>query len=129
MVHIDPLQDAMEVLRIERQGLPSSLVRQLRDEAPKLLDAIQAVIEAGGTSHIAPPELTDEERGPEEVPVSGIFDSIFDDRPPRHLKDVWKGAGDYDDPLVPQDDHEHELALARLRAASDKEVDASAPSE
>jgi hypothetical protein len=129
MAHIDPLQDATETLRIERQGLPSSLVRQLRGEAPKLLEAIQAVVEAGGTSHIAPPELTSDERAPETVPNSGIFDSIFDGHAPRHLKDVWDGQGDVGDPLVPQDDHEHELVLARLREASDKGVDASLPSE
>jgi len=129
MTHIDPLQDATETLRIAFQGLSSSLAHQLRAEASQFHNAVQAVIEAGGTSHIAPPELTAEERAPEGVPASGIFDSIFDEQPPRHLKDVWDGQGDVDDPLVPQDDHEHELVLSRLRAASDKGVDASPLSE
>lgn len=74
------------------------------------------MIEAGGTSHIEPPRLNLDDRQPEGVPAEGIYDSIFDDAvPARHLKDVWNGAGDVDDPLVPQDDYEHELVLTRLR--------------
>lgn len=129
MPHIDPLQDAMETLRVVWRSRRTALSDFLRSSAPGLEEAIEAVIEAGGTSHIAPPELTADERGPEVVPASGIFDSIFDEQPPRHLKDVWDGQGDVEDPLVPQDEHEHQLVLSRLRAASDKEVDASSPSE
>lgn len=115
---IDPLQDATEALRIARQGLPYFLVERLRKD-PKgfhLLEAIDQVVMIGGTAHIEPPRLNLDDRQPDGVPAEGIYDSIFDDAvPARHLKDVWNGVGDVDDPLVPQDDYEHELVLTRLR--------------
>lgn len=120
MFDIDPLQDATETLRTAYHGLSHSLVRQLQAEVPEFLGAVHAVLAHAAVVHIDPPVLSGDERQPEDVPASGIFDTIFDERAPRHLKDVWGGAGDFDDPLVPADDHEHDLVLARLRAASDE---------
>lgn len=54
------------------------------------------------------------------MPDAGIFDSIFEAEPfHRQIKDVWQGKGEPGDPLIPQDEHEHELVLQRLREDSD----------
>lgn len=127
MAHSEPLQDATEVLRNTWQSLPGDLSRFLHTEAPHLTAAIQAVVEAAGVSHIDPPVLTADERSPEDDTT--LYDTVFDTDAPRHLKDVWDGVGDPGDPLVPQDNHEHELVLARLREAADKEMDRALPTE
>lgn len=110
-----PLQDAVENLRVQSAALRADLSQLLRVEAPDFYAAVHAVIEAGGTTHVDPPSLTSDERQPETVPSAGLYDAALDEAPPRHLKDVWDGAGDVNDPLVPQDEYEHALVLSRLR--------------
>lgn len=73
--------------------------------------------------HVEPPRLNLDERLPEGVPDAGIFDTIFDEEKAfhRHLKDVWQGKGEPGDPMIPQDEHEHQLVLQRLREESDNQ--------
>lgn len=127
MVRIDPLQDAIEALRVRFQGLPSLVVHQLRDENAEFVHAVEQVIAIAAVSHVPAPELGPDERQPEDVPSAGLYDGALDTQAPRKLHDVWNGQGDYNDPLTPSDDHEHELVLRRLREDSDKGVDSSWP--
>ena len=118
---IEPLQDATEALRIAWRDLPYEVSRTLSTSAPDLVAAIAYCITTGATAHMPVPELTSDERQPETLPGVGLYDAAIDARPPRKLSDVWEGHGDYNDPLVPEDAHEHELVLRRLR--EDPEAD------
>lgn len=112
---IEPLQDATEALRIAYRDLPYDLSRLLATNVPDFVAAIEYALSAADTSHIPAPELGPDERAPENLPGVGLYDAALDALPPRKLSDVWEGQGDYDDPLLPEDDHEHELILKRLR--------------
>ena len=117
----DLTPDAMAALRTTFHALPPSLARLLRVEAPDFLQALNNVLILGTqeNEHIEAPRLRPGDLTPEEIP-NFFVDGDFDVEPPRHLHDVWQGKGDYNDPMIPQDRHEHELILARM--ASDPEA-------
>lgn len=109
------LQDAMEALRREYHDAVINLPHFLAGEAADLAAAIEYVLSVADTEHVSPPPLRPDDRQPEDVDDVVLYDGALDALPPRKLADVWDGQGDYDDPLLPEDKHEQELVLTRLR--------------
>lgn len=121
----DPLQIAIEKMRIAHQRLPYQLVRQIHvAQQSDFLACVQEVIELAGTAHVPVPDLQPGDLAPEEMPGVGLYQDAIDTPPPRKLFDVWEGKGDYDDPWVPNNTvHDQDLLRRRMRADSDQGLD------
>lgn len=82
----EPLQAALQALDVALRNLSPLLAAALQSDVPE------------PSGFVDPPLLRDDERLPETVPDEAIFeDPMFNDHPPRRLKAVWNGQGDYDD--------------------------------
>lgn len=119
--NLDPLQQSIESLSWQWRTLRVDLSHSVRDEAPEFAAALDELTFLADSAHQSPPELLEGDRDPSTVPSLGLYDAAIDARPIRHISEIWNGQGDYDDPLIPQDEYEHEVVLERLRA--DPEAD------
>ncbi len=91
---INPLQDAIEKLQWNCRADTWSW---LREHDPALIDAIDAVIQAGNASHVDPPTLNPDEIQPVTIPAEALFFDDLDTTSTK-LSDVWKGQGYDTDP-------------------------------
>lgn len=73
------------------------LAWQVASLSDDLSELTRLELESDETYTVDPPELTEAERAPRQVPATGLYDAILslEQRRPR-LKDVWGGKGDQD---------------------------------
>ena len=90
--------------------------------------AIERVTSLGASAHVPAPQLQEGDIAPEDLRADLLFVDDEDVVAPRHLKDVWQGRGDHDDPFQPIQDYisqpeasayDEELLARRMREDSD----------
>jgi len=100
---ISPLQDALEHLRQQWRDVPVRVFSSLHAEAPSLAAAIELVLARADGEVAVTSDLEAEEMQPDLIDDINLIVNTpdFDTMPPRKIKDVWSGKGDYDDPAEP----------------------------